>query len=92
MSDSIKNLRSPEQVNPNFAISENVMRGAALWALRYEERGLNQNHLVCLRCEQSVMLVGTEDTGFLINAEMILARVVSHLIQRHGWTRENSGV
>lgn len=91
MTDSIKNLKPPESVPECFRVSPHVNEAAMLWPIRYEERGLDQQHFVCLRCEQSVMLIGTGDDGFKINTLDLCGRIVSHLIQRHGWTRENTG-
>jgi hypothetical protein len=83
MSDSYRPARpgpEPRPVHPSLAISAAVITQAEEWVLYGDPPRLR-----CRRCDQSVITTGTLTVGALSTS------LLAHLMQRHGWTREDAG-
>jgi hypothetical protein len=78
MSDGLDKLNlDPAPVKPGLAIAAAVLTEAQHWVLYGDAP-----HLRCKRCYQSVITTGTLTLGAISTA------LLAHLMQRHGWTRE----
>jgi hypothetical protein len=67
---------TPKAVNPALAIAADVLQEAQDWVLHGDP------HYLRCRCGQGVITTGTLTLGALSTA------LLAHLMQRHGWTRE----
>ena len=67
----------PRPVSPQFAIAPDVLLSAQQWRLYGEAP-----YLRCRKCQQAVM------TAHALSVAELSACVLAHLMQAHGWTRE----
>jgi hypothetical protein len=67
----------PKPVKPALAIAAAVLEAAQDWVIYGDGP-----HLRCRSCSQSIVATGTLTLGVLSTA------MLAHLMQRHGWTRE----
>jgi hypothetical protein len=81
MYDGLDRLNlAPRPVPPALAIAAAVLEAAQDWVIFGDHP-----HLRCRSCSQSVITTGTVTIGALSTA------LLAHLMQRHGWTREEVG-
>jgi|HubBroStandDraft_1064217.scaffolds.fasta_scaffold571514_1 hypothetical protein len=74
----------PVPVHPQLAIAPEVMAAAATWRM-FAAAELGATYLRCWKCGQSVMIGASFTLGELTMC------VLAHLMQAHGWTREEPG-
>ena len=69
-------------VDPSFAIAGEVITRSHVHALLFDD-----DHVRCYSCDQSVMHLRKMTLFTMNDLEMTL---LAHLMQCHGWTRENA--
>lgn len=81
---------SPVPVNPAFAIDVKVAAASHAMGILLTVCETRAD-LACELCGQSVLCLQVEGHSYRLTAAHISGQVLSHLIQAHGWTREDIG-
>ena len=74
-----------------FGIAPGVEQAADRWLLsiRQEEKG--PTFLTCTACGQAVLVMAREGVPYRVRVVDIQSQLLTHLMQAHGWTREQAG-
>lgn len=91
-------------LKPEFAIAPHVLAAAADWPVVIDDAA-PVHYYRCGRCEQAIAPAGTTEPlpswddhhraglpgTYQYDGGQLHGQVLAHLMQRHGWTRENTG-
>lgn len=74
-----------------FGIAPAVEAAADRWLLKVRTADGGRAYLACGVCDQSVLAVAMAGTPYRVRVVDIQSQLLTHLMQRHGWSREQVG-
>lgn len=96
-------LKPRVEVDPRFAIAPHVLEAASRWPTEIGQDDDGIDRLRCTACGQAVAVLGTSAPHtdpqqvkvglpgtYRYDLEQLRGLVLAHLMQRHGWTREQT--